>query len=57
DLVRKLKAEKAPAEQIKEAVAKLMSLKQELAAHHLAVNGEATTTGGNKLLQCPRVNF
>ncbi|CAF5145425.1 unnamed protein product, partial [Rotaria magnacalcarata] len=54
DLVRKLKAEKAPAEQIKEAVAKLVSLKQELAAHHLAVNGEATTTGGNKLLQCPR---
>ncbi|CAF2989744.1 unnamed protein product [Rotaria socialis] len=54
DLVRKLKAEKVPAEQIKEAVAKLVSLKQELAAHHLAVNGEEKTTGGDKLLKCPR---
>ncbi|CAF4837774.1 unnamed protein product, partial [Rotaria socialis] len=24
------------------------------AAHHLAVNGEEKTTGGDKLLKCPR---
>ncbi|CAF0760245.1 unnamed protein product [Rotaria sordida] len=53
DLVRKLKAEKAPSEQITEAINKLVSLKKELSDHQ-AINGEEQTTGGEKLLKTPR---
>ncbi|CAF3846519.1 unnamed protein product [Rotaria sordida] len=53
DLVRKLKAEKAPSEQITEAINKLVSLKKELSDHQ-AINGEEQTAGGEKLLKTPR---
>ncbi|CAF0909089.1 unnamed protein product [Adineta steineri] len=54
DLVRKLKTEKAPSEQVKEAVDKLLSLKKELAAHQAANGEEEEATGGEKLLKTPR---
>ncbi|CAF2701556.1 unnamed protein product [Rotaria sp. Silwood2] len=53
DLVRKLKADKAPSEQITEAVDKLKNLKKELTDRQ-AANGEESTAGGEKLLKTPR---
>lgn len=53
DLVRKMKAEKAPKEEIEKAVAKLISLKKEH-ADHLAANGEEEAAGGEKILKTPR---
>lgn len=53
DVVRKLKAEKAPAEQITEAVNKLLSLKKELSDRQGA-NGDEETAGGDKILKPPK---
>lgn len=53
DVVRKLKAEKAPAEQITEAVNKLLSLKKELSDRQGA-NGDEETAGSDKILKPPK---
>jgi histidyl-tRNA synthetase len=53
DIVRKLKAEKVSKEKIDEAVAKLVNLKQQLAALQ-GLDGEESAAGGEKLLKTPR---